>query len=141
MTIRVFLSHAWIDDSPARVAENWRRGLVRLLRDALLAEELDVFYDADELQELDDIELRIRECLGGSTLLVCWYSDVYRQRRGCDWELMAGLTTDPERVVAVNPEPGVEHILPASLRGFILPTVARGIRRGRLGAAGASDRR
>jgi hypothetical protein len=122
MTTRVFLSHAWIDDSPARVAENPRRGLVRLLRDVLLAEELDVFYDADELQELDDIELRIRERLGGSTLLVCWYSDVYRLRRGCDWELMAGLTTDPERVVAVNPEPGVEHILPASLRGFIVPT-------------------
>jgi hypothetical protein len=122
MTMRVFLSHAWIADSPARVAENPRRGLVRLLRDALLAEELDVFYDADELQELDDIELRIRERLGGSTLLVCWYSDVYRLRRGCDWELMAGLTSDPERVVAVNPERGVEHILPASLRGFILPT-------------------
>jgi hypothetical protein len=49
MTARVLLSHAWIDDSPARVAENPRRGLVRLLRDALLADELDAFYDADDL--------------------------------------------------------------------------------------------
>jgi hypothetical protein len=46
MAPRIFLSHAWMDDAPARVAADPRRGLVRRLRD----EGLEVFYDADELR-------------------------------------------------------------------------------------------
>src|SRR3954452_17832796 len=84
---RVFLSHAWIDRSNSRRDENARRGLVHLLRDALRREGLDVFYDEDDLQELDDIDQRIRAGLSGSTLFVCCYSDAYRERRACNWEL------------------------------------------------------
>ncbi len=113
----VFLSHAWIDRSPARVVGNPRRGLAAALRDHLTATGLDVFYDAEEIRELDDIERRIRDGLAGSTLFVCWYSDAYRERRACHWELTAALAADASRVVVVNPEDGVGHILPATLLG------------------------
>lgn len=118
--MRVFLSHAWTDHSADRIAANPRRGLVHLLRDALLSAGADVFFDEDEIEALDDIQARIRDGLGASTLLVCWYSDEYRERRACHWELLAGITSDASRVVVVNPEPGVDHVLPASLRNTLI---------------------
>lgn len=121
--MRVFLSHAWIDGSPARVADNPRRGLVRQLRDALRAEGADVFFDEDEIAKLDDIRARVTDALASSTLLVCWYSNAYRTRRACHWELLTGITTDSSRVVVVNPEPTVDHVLPASLRDVLIPAV------------------
>jgi hypothetical protein len=81
----------------------------------------DVFFDEERIDVLDDIQKRIREGFARSTLLVCWYSDVYRERRACHWELLAGITGDPSRVVVVNPEPTLDHILPASLRNLLIP--------------------
>jgi hypothetical protein len=121
--VRVFLSHAWTDRSPPRVAENARRGLAQRMRDALRAAGADVFFDDDGIDDLEDIETRIRDVLAACTLLVCWYSDMYRERRACHWELLAAVTTDPSRVVVVNPEPGLDHILPASLRNVLVPPV------------------
>jgi hypothetical protein len=117
----IFLSHAWVDQTAARVAVNPLRGLAPLLRDHLSAAGLSVFFDAEEIRELDEIERRIRDGLAASTLFVCWYSDAYRQRRACHWELTAALTGDAGRVVVVNPEPGVDHVLPATLLGSRIP--------------------
>jgi hypothetical protein len=118
--LTVFLSHAWADQSAPRVQENSRRGLATLLRDKLTGQGVIVFYDEHDIEELDEIEQRIRAGVAASTLFLCWYSDAYRGRRACNWELTAALATDPSRVVAVNPETGLEHILPASLRASLI---------------------
>ena len=124
--MRVFLSHAWADQSPARVAENPRRGLVRKLRDSLAAAGTDVFFDEEQIADLDDIEARIREGFATCTVFVCWYSDAYRKRRACHWELLAGITSDRSRVIAVNPEPNLDHVLPSSLRNRLIPAPPAG---------------
>ena len=86
----------------------------------LTRQGVTVFYDEQDIEELDDIEQRIRMGVAGSTLFLCWYSDVYRGRRACNWELTAALATDARRVVVVNPETGLDHILPASLHGSLI---------------------
>jgi hypothetical protein len=121
MATRVFLSHAWVDQSPARTVENPRRGLVHLLRDALRQKGVECFYDDADIQDLDDIDERIERGLNDSTLMVGWYSDAYPTRRACQWELMSALTTDARRVIVVNPEPSLDHILPTSLRAHLIP--------------------
>jgi hypothetical protein len=120
VSLTVFLSHAWVDQSSPRVQENVRRGLAPLLRDRLADQGLIVFYDERNIEELDDIEQRIRTGIAASALLVCWYSNGYRDRRACNWELTAALATDPSRVVVVNPETDLDHILPTSLRGSLI---------------------
>ena len=120
MSLTVFLSHAWVDQSAPRVQENSRRGLAPLLRDKLAEQGVAVFYDEQDIEELDEIEQRIRTGVAASALFVCWYSNAYRGRRACNWELTAALATDPSRVVVVNPEIGLDHILPTSLRGSLI---------------------
>lgn len=123
MSRAVFLSHAWVDQSPERTAGNARRGLAVRLRDQLTAAGLTVFYDERDVRELDDIEDRIRTGLASSCLLVAWYSDAYASRRACNWELTTALALDATRIVVVNPEAGVDHVVPASLRGRRLAAV------------------
>jgi tetratricopeptide (TPR) repeat protein len=118
--LKVFLSHAWVDQSAARVQENSRRGLAPLLRDKLTDQGVNVFYDECDIEELDDIEHRIRSGVAASTLFLCWYSNTYRDRRACNWELTAALATDPSRVVVVNPETDLDHVLPTSLRASLI---------------------
>ena len=120
MSLTVFLSHAWVDQSAPRVQENSRRGLAPLLRDKLAEQGVAVFYDEQDIEELDEIEQRIRTGVAASALFVCWYSSAYRDRRACNWELTAALATDPSRVAVVNPETDLDHILPASLRGSLI---------------------
>jgi tetratricopeptide (TPR) repeat protein len=120
VSLTVFLSHAWVDQSAPRVQENFRRGLAPLLRDKLAEQGVAVFYDEQDIEELDEIEQRIRMGVAASALFVCWYSDAYRGRRACNWELTAALATDPGRVVVVNPEADLDHILPTSLRGSLI---------------------
>lgn len=120
MPLTVFLSHAWVDQSASRVRENSRRGLASLLRDKLTERRVIVFYDEHDIEELDDIEHHIRTGVAASTLFLCWYSNAYRDRRACNWELTAALATDPSRVVVVNPEVDLDHILPTSLRGSLI---------------------
>jgi len=120
VSLTVFLSHAWVDQSAPRVQENSRRGLAPLLRDKLAEQGVAVFYDEQDIEELDEIEQRIRMGVAASALFVCWYSDAYRGRRACNWELTAALATDPGRVVVVNPEADLDHILPTSLRGSLI---------------------
>lgn len=120
---RVFLSHAWVDRSPERVAGDPKRALAAMLRDHLSARGLTVFYDENAIEDLDAIADRIQRGLADACLFVCWYSDRYRTRRACDWELMTAITADPDRIVVVNPEPGTGHILPVRLRDTRLPSV------------------
>lgn len=120
MPLTVFLSHAWVDQSPPRIRENPRRGLAPRLRDKLTEQGATVFYDERDIEELDDIEQRIRTGVAASALFLCWYSDAYRGRRACNWELTAALATDPSRVVVINPETGLDHILPTSLRASLI---------------------
>lgn len=121
--VTVFLSHAWADQSALRMRANPRRGLVVVLRDRLAAAGLRVFYDEQELAAFDDIEHRIQAALTASTVFVCWYSDVYRTRRACHWELMNAITTDARRVLVLNPEDDVTHILPGTLRRQLVEAV------------------
>lgn len=97
------------------------RSLAPVLRDRLEARDVDVFYDEDDISELDDIKERIGRFLTRAALLVCWYSDLYRSRRACSWELTTAVTADQRRVVVVNPEASVDHVLPAWLRQTLLP--------------------
>lgn len=120
MALTVFVSHAWVDQSASRVQDNPRRGLAPVLRDTLARQGVTVFYDEQDVEELDDIEQRIRAGISAAALFVCWYSDAYRSRRACNWELAAALATDASRVVVVNPETGLDHVLPDSLRGSLV---------------------
>jgi hypothetical protein len=116
----VFLSHAWLDQSPQRIGENPRRGLAPLLRDHLTELGIEVFFDEDDIEDFDAIKDRVRAGMAESALFLSWYSDAYISRRACDWELTAAVAVDPARVFVINPEPGIEHILPTSLRANLI---------------------
>lgn len=44
----MFLSHAWLDQSHQRMAENPRRGPAPMLRDCLIKLGIKVFFDDDD---------------------------------------------------------------------------------------------
>ncbi len=119
----VFLSHAWLDQSPSRVAENPRRGLAPMLRDCLMKLGIKVFFDDADIEDFDAIGDRVRAGMAESALFLCWYSDAYASRRACHWELTAAVAVDPSRVFVINPEPAIEHILPTSLRANLIVEV------------------
>ncbi|MDE8668407.1 TIR domain-containing protein [Pseudarthrobacter sp. H3Y2-7] len=121
----VFLSHAWLDQSPQRRAENPRRGLAPMLRDFLMKLGIEVFFDDADIEDFDAIGDRVRAGMAESALFVCWYSDAYAHRRACHWELTAAVAVDPSRVFVINPEPGIEHILPTSLRANLIADAPR----------------
>jgi tetratricopeptide (TPR) repeat protein len=121
--VTVFLSHAWTDQSPERVEVNPRRGLAPRLRDELVSLGVDVFFDDRSIEEFDEIQEQIRTGLAASNLFVGFYSDAYAGRRACHWELSTALAIDPSRVLVVNPEGGIDHVLPSSLRGRLIPRV------------------
>ncbi|MCM3689052.1 tetratricopeptide repeat protein [Kocuria rosea] len=102
------------------MAENPRRGLAPMLRDSLLKLGVKVFFDDADIEDFDAIEDRVRAGMAESALFLCWYSDAYASRRACHWELTAAIAVDPSRVFVINPEPGIEHILPTSLRANLI---------------------
>jgi CHAT domain-containing protein/tetratricopeptide (TPR) repeat protein len=96
--------------------------LARALRDALVADGLAVFLDEAEIEDFTSISHRLTEGLARSRALVALYGATYPARRACQFELTAAFLAaqrggDPrDRVLVVNPEPGVAHIEPAELR-------------------------
>ena len=109
---QVFLSHAWIDGTPDRQAENPKRALVGRLRDDLVAAGIIVFFDEDRIDIFDRIDARIVDAIAASSVLVAWYSDRYLTRPACEAELRLVACLNAEQILAVNPEKGVDHVVP-----------------------------
>ena len=107
----VFLSYAHADRQP-----------VLLLRDELVARGLNVWLDADDIDDFDSISRSIENGLARSKALVAYYSKTYPTRRACQWELTAAFLAanrqgNPRRrLLVINPESSVDHIEPALLR-------------------------
>src|SRR4051812_42894275 len=63
----------------------------------------------------------VRDGLANSRVLLAWYSQAYPTRRACREELTLALLAaeragqGPGRVLVVNPEPGIGHVLEARL--------------------------
>ena len=111
MTHTIFLSYPHAD-----------RPAARALRAALEAAGLRVFIDERDIRDAASISETITRTISQCKLLVAWYSFSYGRSRACQWEMTAAWLAgeaegDPlKRVMAVNPEAGVEHIHPAGLR-------------------------
>jgi hypothetical protein len=109
--VDVFVSwtRADADDGPRRLAA------------ALEAAGLGVWFDEDRIEPFASIPDRVRAGLGAAKVLVAWYSAAYPARRACREELTLALLAaerageGPERVLVVNPEPGMGHVLEARL--------------------------
>ena len=109
--VDVFVSwtRADADDGPRRLA------------DALETAGLGVWFDEERIEPFASIPDRVRAGLGEATVLVAWYSAAYPARRACREELTLALLAaerageGPERVLVVNPEPELGHVLEARL--------------------------
>src|SRR3954447_17165109 len=83
---------------------------------------LHVWLDETEVADFASITRAIERGLARARALVAYYSRTYPTKRPCQWELTAAFLAaqrggDPlDRVLIINPEPGVEHIDPAELR-------------------------
>jgi tetratricopeptide (TPR) repeat protein len=107
----VFISwtRADTDDGPARLAA------------ALEAAGLSVWIDNEQVRPFDPIPDRVREGLSRAKVLVAWYSAAYPTRRACREELTLTLLAaenagqGPQRVLVVNPEPDLGHVVEARL--------------------------
>ncbi|HEX5401926.1 MAG TPA: TIR domain-containing protein [Pseudonocardiaceae bacterium] len=106
----VFLSFSWVDDADATVIDE-------RLRQA----GLTVFRDSRCIDEFDAITQELAEALASSKVLLAYYSAAYPTRPACQWELIsafiaAGRHGDPvRRVLAINPEPTADHLVPVQL--------------------------
>ncbi|HMQ27467.1 MAG TPA: toll/interleukin-1 receptor domain-containing protein, partial [Acidimicrobiales bacterium] len=111
----VFLSYTHADAAP--VAD---------LQARLEARGLQVFRDEHAIGAFESISERLAVGLARSKTLVAYYSRRYPTRRACQWELTrafvaAGTSGRPaDRVLVVNPEPGVDHIVPVQLRDRLM---------------------
>ncbi|MDT7799873.1 MAG: hypothetical protein QOI78_3306 [Actinomycetota bacterium] len=87
---------------------------------ALRADGLRVFRDTG-IDEFDSITRELADAIGGSRVLLAYYSRVLPTRYACQWELTAAFVAarrhgDPaNRVLAINPEPGTAHLAPVEL--------------------------
>jgi hypothetical protein len=108
----VFLSHAWVDQSPERVATRPQRGLAPELLRRLQTAGLNVFFDADKVQDGTVISTQATEALANSSVFVVWYSTMYPTRGACRWELTTASRIDSSkrRIFGVNPETTGAHI-------------------------------
>ncbi len=115
----VFFSYPRTDRVPALV-------LVSALRES----GLTVWADEDDVRLFDSLSDRVAEGIASSMVLLAWYSSAYPQSRYCQWELTAGWLAaqvhgaPTERILAINPESGVDHIVPRHLRRILLPSPA-----------------
>ena len=108
----VFLSYAHADQER-----------VLVLRDALVTQGLEVWMDESGIETFDSISHSIERGLACSRALLAFYSREYPARRACQWELTAAFlgaqragVNPRQRVLVVNPEPGVDHVQPVELR-------------------------
>ena len=82
---------------------------------------LGVWFDEEQIEPFASIPDRVRAGLGEAKVLVAWYSAAYPTRRACREELTLALLAaerageGPKRVLVVNPEPGLGHVLEARL--------------------------
>jgi tetratricopeptide (TPR) repeat protein len=109
--VDVFVSwtRADADDGPRRLAA------------ALEDVGLGVWFDEERIEPFASIPDRVRAGLGEAKVLVAWYSAAYATRRACREELTLALLAaerageGPDRVLVVNPEPNMGHVLEARL--------------------------
>jgi hypothetical protein len=93
----------------------------RHLAAALEAAGLGVWFDEEQIEPFASIPDRVRTGLAEAKVLVAWYSAAYPTRRACREELTLALLAaerageGPERVLVVNPEPELGHVLEARL--------------------------
>ncbi|MGY1667976.1 FxSxx-COOH system tetratricopeptide repeat protein [Geodermatophilus sp. SYSU D00696] len=109
----VFVSWTRRDEQEGtdRLAE--MRQLVELLEES----GVPVWIDDAGIEPFDSIPDRVRSGLAGAKVLLAWYSQAYPTRRPCREELTLALLAaeragqGPGRVLVVNPEPGLDHII------------------------------
>ena len=97
------------DDGPRRFAQSLRSA------------GLSVWLDEDRIAAFETIPDSVREGLSGAKVLVAWYSATYTSRRACREELTLALlaaervSEGEKRVLVVNPEEGLDHVVEARL--------------------------
>jgi hypothetical protein len=95
---------------------------VQAIVDALRARGLSVWFSASSVDDFTSITKAIERGIAHARAMVVYYSAIYPQRRACQWELTTAYLAaqregDPrERLLVVNPEPGVDHLEPHELR-------------------------
>ncbi|MEU6277179.1 toll/interleukin-1 receptor domain-containing protein, partial [Streptomyces populi] len=98
------------------------RAAVLPLVAALRAAGVGVFLDESGIDEFEGITDEIRSALAGARLFVAYYSATYPTRPACQWELLTvfraaiALGRASERILVINPEPGVDHVQPVQLQ-------------------------
>lgn len=110
LDLDVFVSYDRTDAAP-----------VRRIATALEAAGLRVFLDTEQIRLFESIPDRVRHALEHSRVLLVYYSRSYGSRRACQEEFITAYLAGPERVLAVNPEPGVDHLTPREIREVLLP--------------------
>jgi len=99
------------------------------LFEALGGAGLRVWRDVRNVREFHGISQEVADGIAQSRAFLALYSAVYTQRPVCQWELQqaflaAQRTGDPlARILAVNLEPGFDHVHPVQLRDAQLPAL------------------
>ncbi|OZM73471.1 hypothetical protein CFN78_07915 [Amycolatopsis antarctica] len=103
-------------------------GMVARITDGLRAAGLRTFRDADGIAVFDSISGTALDALRDSKLLLAYYSAGYPARMACRHEFMTAFAAGQAegrplaRIVAINPEPSVDHVEPVQLRDMLLPS-------------------
>jgi tetratricopeptide (TPR) repeat protein len=114
----VFLSHSWRDNTRTD-------GLCAALERA----GVTIWYDREDQRDFESITRAIADGLSASRSFLAFYSHDYPTRRACQYELTAAFVAashegDPRRrVLVLNPEEGLTHILPVELRDALIPQI------------------
>jgi hypothetical protein len=102
-------------------ADTDRTGLLGQLVDALRSAGVPVWIDDGEIGPFDGIPDAVRDGLSQAKVLLAWYSHAYPTRRACREELTLALLAaenlgqGDRRVLVVNSESGLDHVLEAQL--------------------------
>src|SRR5664280_1995984 len=110
-------------------ADTDRSGPLGQLVDALRVAGVPVWIDDVQLGPFDPIPDAVRDGLSQAKVLLAWYSHAYPTRRACREELTLALLAAENnreghrRVLVVDPEPTLDHVLEARLldRRFATP--------------------
>ena len=102
-------------------ADTDRTGPLGQLVDALRSAGVPVWIDDGEIGPFDAIPDAVRDGLSQAKVLLAWYSHAYPTRRACREELTLALLAAENnheghrRVLVVDPEPTLDHVLEAQL--------------------------
>jgi hypothetical protein len=102
-------------------ADTNRTGPLGQLVDALHAAGVPVWIDDGQIGPFDPIPDGVRDGLSQAKVLLAWYSHAYPTRRACREELTLALLAaenlgqGDRRVLVVNSESGLDHVLEAQL--------------------------